>query len=411
MKQLKNATRKPGVTENTVDLSSFIEVSSDMFGYISCDDSFVPLNSVWEDTLGFTLLELQRQQWDMLVHPEDRRETLTEIGKVKTGECERVTFENRFECKDGSYKWLKWQATQPPEKQQVCYIIIRDITLQKQLEAKLKEGEIRFQQLAVKYTEESDLFHTLMENTPDHIYFKDTESRFIRVNRSLSNRFGLRNPAEAVLKTDFDFFTREHAQQAYQDEQTVIKSGEPIEGKQEKETWPNEQDTWVSTTKVPILDRDGRIKGTCGISRDITEYYGAQQAVRDSEAKWRSLVESAPDIISTMDLDCRLTFVNRVPVNLGLSPQDIIGKSVFDFLAEEHHERLREACERVTETGEVSTYEVRGQISGYWYASCLGAIKREGQVVGFVMTSTDITDRKQRRLNCSTVKNAFGVPC
>ena len=133
-----------------------------------------------------------------------------------------------------------------------------------------------------------------MENTPDHIYFKDTESRFLRINRSLSDWFGLRNPAEAVLKTDFDFFTREHAQQAYQDEQTVINSGEAIEGKHEKETWPNEQDTWVSTTKVPIRDRDGRIKGTCGISRDITEYYRVQQAVRDSEAKWRSLVRECP---------------------------------------------------------------------------------------------------------------------
>ena len=72
---------------------------------------------------------------------------------------------------------------------------------------------------------------------------------------------------------------REHAQQAYQDEQDVIESGKPIEGKQERETWPNEQDTWVSTTKVPIRDREGRIIGTCGISRDITEYYRVQQAV------------------------------------------------------------------------------------------------------------------------------------
>ena len=407
MKQLKNATRKPSVTEDTVNLNSFFEISSDMFGYISWDKSLFTLNSAWKDTLGFTLPELQGQQWDMLIHPEDRRDTLTEIEKLETGERESVTFENRFQCKDGSYKWLKWRAINHPEKQHLCYIIIKDVTVEKQLEAKLKDGEIRFQQLAVKYAEESDLFHTLMENTPDHIYFKDTESRFLRINRSLADRFGLKSPSEAVLKTDFDFFTREHAQQAYQDEQTVIKSGEPIEGLQEKETWPNEQDTWVSTTKVPIRDRDGRIKGTCGISRDITEYYRAQQAVRDSEAKWRSLVESAPDIISTMDLNCRLTFVNRVPANLGLTTQDVVGKSIFDFLAEEHHERLRDACARVIETGEVATYEVQGQMSGYWYASCLGAIRREGQVVGFVMTSTDITDRKQAEIELQRSEERF----
>ena len=81
-----------------------------MFGYISCDDSFVALNSAWENTLGFTLPELQRQQWDMLIHPEDRRETLAAIEKVKNGERENITFENRFESKDGSYKWLRWQG-------------------------------------------------------------------------------------------------------------------------------------------------------------------------------------------------------------------------------------------------------------------------------------------------------------
>jgi len=406
MKQLKNTTRNRNVTEDTVELNSFFEISSDMFGYISCDGSFVLLNSAWQDTLGFTPPEIQNRQWDMLIHPADRQETLAKIERVKTGVHESVTFENRFQCQNASYRWLKWHVTKPPEADR-CYIVVKDITLQNQLEAKLRENETRFQQLVAKHTEESDFLHTLMENTPDHIYFKDTESRFVRINRSLADRFGLKNPVEAVLKTDFDFFTREHAQQAYQDEQAVIKSGKPIEAKQEKETWPNEQDTWVSTTKVPIRDREGRIKGTCGVSRDITEYYRAQQAVQDSEAKWRSLVESAPDIISTMDLECRLTFVNRLPANVGLGPQDVIGKSVFDFLAEEHHERLREACAQVIETGEAVTYEVRGQISGYWYASCLGPIRSEGRLVGFVMTSTDITDRKQAEIELQRSEERF----
>ena len=406
MKQIKNTTRNSSVTEESVELNYFFEASSDMFGYISCDDSLVTLNSAWTDTLGYTLPELQCLQWDTLIHPDDRHATLTEIQKVKTGERESVTFENRFQGKDTSFRWLKWHVTMSPEKQ-FCYLVIRDITLQKQLETKFRESDTRFQQLAVKHTEVSDLLHTLMENTPDHIYFKDTESRFIRINRSLADRFGLKNPSEAVLKTDFDFFTREHAQQAYQDEQDVIKSGEPIEAKQEKETWPNEQDTWVSTTKVPIRDREGRIKGTCGISRDITEYYRVQQAVRDSEANWRSLVESAPDIISTIDLDSHITFINRLPANLGLSPQDIVGKSVFDFLTEEHHERFRAACKRVIETGEVATYEVQGQISGYWYTSCLGPIIREGDLVGFVMTSTNITDRKQAEIELQRSEERF----
>ena len=275
---LKSTTGKHILTDEIIEPRCFLEISTDMFGYISCDGSFVAFNSVWEEILGFTRLELQNSEWSSFIHPEEREEVLTEIEKVKTGKRDIITFENRFQRKDASYRWLRWRAIKDAEKQ-LCYVVATDITPQKQLEAKLKESETRFQQLAAKHVHEADLLHTLMENTPDHIYFKDTESRFIRINRSLADRFGLKNPVEAFHKTDFDFFTREHAQQAYQDEQDVIESGKPIEGKQERETWPNEQDTWVSTTKVPIRDREGRIIGTCGISRDITEYYRVQQAV------------------------------------------------------------------------------------------------------------------------------------
>ena len=402
----KDETRKHILTDEIVDPNCFLEISTDMFGCIKSDGSFVPLNSVWEETLGFTKSELQSPEWHVFVHPKERHEMLTEIERIKTGQRHTATFENRFQCKDESYKWLRWRVTKD-HKKQGCYVLATDITPQKRLEAKLKESETRFQQLAAKRAQEGDLLHTLMENTPDHIYFKDMESRFIRINRSLADRFGLKNPAEAVNKTDFDFFTREHAQQAYQDEQAVIESGKPIEGIQEKETWPNEQDTWVSTTKVPIRDRDGRINGTCGISRDITEYYRAQQAVGDSEANWRSLVESVPDIISTMTLDYRLEFINRLPPTLGLKPQDIVGKSVFEFLTEEHQEGFKEACAQVIKTGEVATYEVQGLISGYWYASCIGPIQRDGELVGFVMASTNITDRKRAEIELQHSEERF----
>ena len=404
--KLKDTTHKHILSGEFIDSHCLLEISTDMFGCINCDGSFVPLNSAWEETVGFTELELQNQPWYAFIHSEDRQDARAKIEAVETGERDSVTFENRFQCKNESYKWLKWRATKAPKKQ-FCYVVATDISLHRRLEAKLKESETRFQQLAAKHVQEGDLLHTLMENTPDHIYFKDTESRFIRINRALADRFGLKNPAEAVQKTDFDFFTREHAQQAYRDEQNLIASGKPIEGIQEKETWPDEQDTWVSTTKVPIRDREGRIIGTCGISRDITEYYRAQQAVRDSEANWRSLVESVPDIISTINLDYCIEFLNRLPPNLGLKPEDIVGKSVFDFLPEEHHERLKEACAKVIEAGEPATYEVQGLISGFWYASCLGPIQQDGELVGFVMASTNITDRKQAEIELQQSEERF----
>jgi len=384
----------------------FLQMSSDMFGYIHLDGKLFPLNSAWEQILGFTCVELQARQWMELVHPDDQQSTSTEFTKLKTEDCNIISFENRFMCSDGDYKRLFWTIQPDTEDPRYC-AIAKDITKQKRIEAKLRENEKRFKQLAQTHSQESDFLHTLMDNAPDHIYFKDIESKFIRINRSLANRFGLKNPANAVGKSDFDFFTREHAQEAYQDERTVIDTGKPIEGKREKETWPGGQDTWVSTTKVPIRDRSGRIKGTCGISRDITEYHRADRALRDSEAKWRSLVESAPDIIVTLDLDYHLQFINRVPTGVDLTIEDIVGESVFDFLTDEHHEGFRKACQQVIETGEVAGYEIQGRISQNWYASWIAPIKRDDKLVGFIMTSTNITDRKQAETELQESEQRF----
>src|SRR5689334_22884307 len=120
------------------------------------------------------------------------------------------------------------------------------------------------------------LLETLMENVPDSIYFKDRQSRFTRINRYAAARFGVESPALAVGRTDFDFFTDEHAAKALRDEQEIIRTGQPMVNVEEKETRADGDVRWISTTKLPLRDRAGRIIGTFGISRDISERKAAE---------------------------------------------------------------------------------------------------------------------------------------
>ena len=122
-----------------------------------------------------------------------------------------------------------------------------------------------------------NLLTTLMDFLPDNIYFKDLESRFIAVSRSLACRAGEADPAAMVKKTDFDYFSEEHARAAREDEKKVIATGFPLVGAIEKETWTDGRVNWVSTTKLPLRDPAGRIIGTFGLSRDVTARKRAEE--------------------------------------------------------------------------------------------------------------------------------------
>ena len=135
-----------------------------------------------------------------------------------------------------------------------------------------------------------DLLHAFLEHIPEGVYFKDRDSRFVRISRSLAARFGFSGPAEAIRKTDFDVFSKEHAEQAFADEQQIIRTGQPILEKEEKETWPDGRESWVLTTKLPLVDHKGNVIGTMGISRDITERKRMEQEIEGHRAHLERLV-------------------------------------------------------------------------------------------------------------------------
>ncbi len=114
------------------------------------------------------------------------------------------------------------------------------------------------------------LLSALMDNIPDNIYFKDRDSRFLRINKAMTRYLGLQSAEQAVGKSDFDFFGKDHADEARRDEQEVMNSGRPMVGKDEKENFAGGGAKWVSTTKLPLRDAEANIVGTFGISRDIT---------------------------------------------------------------------------------------------------------------------------------------------
>lgn len=146
------------------------------------------------------------------------------------------------------------------------------------------------------------LLDTLLANTPDHVYFKNAESRFLRISDALADWLGLSNPTQAIGRSDFDYFGEEHSQKAFADEQLLMQTGRPLVGIEEQETWADGRLTWVSTTKVPLSDRNGSVIGLFGISRDITERKHAEQRLQEQSKQLADQAEELEKLASHDEL-------------------------------------------------------------------------------------------------------------
>lgn len=253
---------------------------------------------------------------------------------------------------------------------------------------------------------ERDLVQTLLENIPDRIYFKDRRSRFTRINHALTQLFQLGRPDDAYGKTDADFYGDEHAKEALEDERRVMETGEPIINKIEKEELSSGRRSWSLTSKLPLRDRSGRIIGTCGISREITELKEMEEQLAAERYVLRSVIDNLPDLIYLKDASGRYLIDNEAHLKWhGLEDaQELLGRTVFDFYPEDIATQLHEDDQAVLASGEAlvdrderlmdRTGEVRRVLTTKvpW--------RGEGsEVLGLVCISRDVTQQRQAEEN------------
>ena len=293
-----------------------------------------------------------------------------------------------FYEKNGVKRWVSETKIPLKNKQGKSIGLVgvnRDVTKQIQLEEDL--------------IKEKELLESLMNNSPDTIYFKDNNSKFIKINKAQAKLLGIKNPNEAIGKSDFDFFEEEHAQWAFNDEQELIKSGDPLINKIEKVKSP-EGYKYISSTKVPLFDNNGKTIGIVGISRDVTKQKTFELQLQEEKDFLQKLMDNIPDRIYFKDRESKFRRANMALTKLfgKSSSEELFGKSDFDFLDKDHAEETYNDEQEIMESGKplinhIESFEKEGK--RLWVSATKIPLKgQDGNCIGIVGINRDMTEQK-----------------
>jgi PAS domain S-box-containing protein len=350
---------------------------------------FLTVNPALCRMLGYDRDELEGRPFSDFTHPDDLDANLHQFQEDWRRASGGSEFEKRYIAKDGTVIWALVTVSSVVELDsgQTFHVTqIQDITQRKEAERALLE--------------ERQLIKALLETTPDQIYFKDLESRFIRISHHQAARFGLANPDDALGKTDFDFFTDEHARQAFEDEQEIIRTGEPILNLEERETYSDRPDAWVSTTKLPLRDESGAIIGTFGISRDITARKRAQQMLVAAEERWRALLANSQELVMLVDSDGLFVYASpSITRWLGYTPEELLGTPIVALGHDDDDDAFMKALESACSdsdsrrTAVTVGHRLRHRDGGWHsFESRLLCLKDDPAIRAVLVDSRDVTE-------------------
>jgi two-component system, cell cycle sensor histidine kinase and response regulator CckA len=270
------------------------------------------------------------------------------------------------------------------------------------IQRELREAEARREKSRAdqELDMERRLLQNLMASLPFSIYFKDLQHRYLRLNEAEVRVLKAENAESVVGKMADEFLPADAARMRYEEEKRIFVTGEPLLDRIEDVPQSDGTLRWLTATKAPIRDRDGKIIGLVGVTRDITRRKKAENALRESEAFFRAIVDYAPAAVVIKDLDGRNLVANKVYCSWhGTTPDSIVGKTLDDFLDKETSARVRTQERKVLETKSMVEQERRitypDGITRDVLVQKFPILGSEGEPIAIGTVIIDITDLKR----------------
>lgn len=283
------------------------------------DGYFKDLNPSWERTLGFTIEELTAKPFIEFVHPDDRAATIAEAQRAMSADV--VSFQNRYLCKDGSYKWLLWSARASPERR-LYYSVARDIT------------EYKRAQEAVRASEEK--FRAVAETAPDAIVSADARGTITYFNGGAERIFGYRAPDVIGKPLALLIPDRFHdaQRQAYS---RFLSTGDPrIIGRMVELVGRKKDGSEFPVELSQAVWRSGGETFFTGILRDISERRRAEEGIRRAKEEAERATQAKSDFLSRMSHEL------RTPLNAVIGFSDLLLERIAGEITAKQEEFLRD---------------------------------------------------------------------
>lgn len=353
------------------------------FKYIGCDPIFCRDRGLPEDFDVYGLTD-----FDLFPKEVALKGLLTDQEVLETG-LPLLNYEEEIMDSDGHIEYLrKSKIPIRDEKGNVMMImgLYEKITDQKIMQEHLKN--------------EKQYLRMLMDNIPDTIYFKDRNSKFVKINKAQAAILGLENPDDAIGKMDADFFDPEHAMQAYLDEQKLMKNGLPLVNKLEYIHTAFGY-RYVTATKIPLLDESGNCIGMVGVSRDVTREHQAEEELKQEKELMNLLMDNIPDRIYFKDKNSRFIRANRALARMfgRENAEELYGKTDFDFHDPVHAKLAFEDEKQLMKEGKPIIGKIEShmlEVNRVWESTTkIPLFDKNHEVMGLVGISRDFTKQKQ----------------
>jgi len=363
------------------EVERIFNFSMDMIGSGNLQGYFTQINSSFGKILGYSKKEILEKPFIKFVHDDDveiTKQALIDAGKGK----KEIYIENRYKCKDDSYKWIEWKVS-VIVKEDKFIAVGRDITESKQAPVALLKSEEKYRRL--------------FESLVDVFYQADSSGKITMVSPSITKAAGYK-PEEVIGSYLKDYYVNPDERNKFSE---LISTNGFVENFEVQMKKKDGSVLWASVNASLSKDQEGNVVGVEGIARDITERIKGEEVLRESKERFRSLTEVTSDWIWEVDKNGFYTYSSPKLFDiLGYKTEEIIGKTPFDFMPPPEADRLFDifndirASQKSIDCLENINLHKNGQ-SVVLETSGIPIFDTNGKFTGYRGIDRDITQRKR----------------